>query len=234
MKLLIISFLIALAIKAHAEPIKNESEVGISSAKGNTSSETYIIKQINSYQFDENILRFTGRYLNAFAEDKESARYLSLSLRYEREISKTFSAYAAESLDKDPFAGYRSRIYSDVGGKYFLEQAKESTTYVEAGYRYLTEKRYTNTEASFNYARALVSFEKTPSESITLRWWLEYLPNVDESKEYFINSEVSLSVMLSSAFSLKSGYLLRYNNAPLPGVVYKTDKLLTTAIVAKF
>ncbi len=234
MKLLFISFLIALALKAYASPLSNESEVGISMAKGNTRSETYNVKQINSYKFDENILRFNGRYLNAFAQDKESARFLSLALRYERELSRVFSVYAAESLDKDRFAGYRSRLYSDVGGKYFLEQLKESTTYVEAGYRYLTEKRYTDTQASFNFARALVSFEKTPSESIALRWWLEYLPNVDATKEYFINSEISLSVMLSSVFSLKSGYLLRYNNQPLPGIIYKTDKLLTTAIVAKF
>ena len=234
MKLLFISFLIALAIRANAAVTMNETEVGIAVAKGNTRSETYNIKQLNNYQFDENILRFSGRYLNAFAEDKESARFLNLSLRYERELSKKLSAYASESLEKDRFAGYRSRLFSDVGGKYYVEEKKESITYLEAGYRYMTEKRFNNTQASFNYARAFMSFEKIPSESINLRWWLEYLPNLDATKEYFINSEVSLSVLLSSAFSLKSGYLLRYNNNPLLGVQYKTDKLLTTALVAKF
>jgi putative salt-induced outer membrane protein YdiY len=49
-----------------------------------------------------------------------------------------------------------------------------------------------------------------------------------------MNSELSISAALNNVFSMKTGYLLRYDNLPNPGAFAKTDTLLTTALVAKF
>jgi len=63
---------------------------------------------------------------------------------------------------------------------------------------------------------------------------LEYLPNLSEKNDYQVNTELSLAAALTSVFSLKTGYQVRFDNVPAKGVAFKTDKVLTTALVAKF
>jgi hypothetical protein len=39
---------------------------------------------------------------------------------------------------------------------------------------------------------------------------------------------------MNRIFSLKSGILVRHDQVPAPGILFKTDTLFTTAFVAKF
>lgn len=230
----ILCTLLGISFSNYAATISNETEVGVAVAQGNTRSQLYNAKQMNQLQLDQNIISFNGRYLNAYAGDTESARYLLLSLKYVRELSSIFSLYLAQSLEKDFFAGYRSRVYSDAGFKYSFYKEEKNTAYVEAGYRYSTEKRLSNTQSSTNSLRAFGDIEKKWNENFFSQFWVEYLPNLDETDDYLFNSEISISAVINSVFSLKTGYLLRYDNMPNPGVLRKTDTLLTTAIVSKF
>lgn len=212
----------------------NESELGIAVANGNSESQTYNFKQENKFSFDANMFKFNARYLNTYADDKESARYLLGSLRYEREISSRLSIYAGQMLESDKFSGYDLRHSSDAGLKYFIK--KEDTMYwtAEAGYRYTNEKQLSGAHAYRNQLRAFSEIEKQWSPTITTKLWVEYLPNLDESKDYELNTEASISAALNNVFSIKTGYLLRYDRVPPPTAKTKTDTLLTTALVAKF
>ena len=223
-----------LTTNVFAADFTNESEAGIAVANGNTKSQTYNFKQENGYKFDANLLKFKARFLNTFSNNDESARYILGTLRYERELNEKFSLFVEEGLESDKFAGYHLRHNNDIGGKYNIYKVENFYWYVEAGYRYVNEKLNNGTHSYKNSLRAYTETEKKWTETVSTKYFLEYIPNLKESKDYQINTELSVSAALSTMFSIKTAFLLRYDHLPAPGTVTKTDSLLTTALVAKF
>lgn len=234
MKFLLGALFVLMLNAANAATLTNESELGVAVASGNSQSKNYNFKQENKYSFDENMFKFNARYLNAYADGKESARYLLGSLRYERELSSRLSIYVGQMFESDKFSGYDLRHSSDLGLKYFI--MKEDTFYwtAEAGYRYTNEKQVSGAHAYRNQLRTYTEAEKKWTPTFSTKYWLEYLPNLDESSDYEINSELSVAAAINSVFSIKTGYLLRYDRQPPPSAVTRTDTLFTTALVAKF
>lgn len=234
MKFLMSLILLLTLSVAYAADLTNESELGIAVASGNSESKNYNFKQENKFSFGENMFKFNARYLNTYADEKESARYLLGALRYERELSNRFSVYAGQMLESDKFSGYDLRHSSDAGFKYFIK--KEDTFYwtAELGYRYTNEKQVSGAHAYRNQLRTYTEMEKKWSPTVSTKYYLEYLPNLDDTKDYEINSEASISAALNNVFSIKTAYLLRYDRVPPPTAATRTDTLFTTALVAKF
>jgi len=234
MKWIVLALVTTMLTSTFAADFTNESEAGIAVASGNTKSKNYNVKQANSYKFDANVLKFDARYLNSYSNNDESARYIFGGLRYERELSDRFSLFVAQGFESDKFAGYHLRHSSDIGVKYNI--IKEETFYwlVETGYRYTNEKLNNGSHNYKNSVRGYTETEKKWNPSVSTKYYLEYLPNVKEGKDYQINTELSVSAALTSIFSIKSAYLLRYDHLPAATATTKTDTLLTTALVAKF
>jgi putative salt-induced outer membrane protein len=219
---------------AFAVEIKNESEAGVSVANGNTKAKTYNLKQESSFVFDENTLKLQARYLNAYSNNVESARYILGALRYERALSERVSLIAGQGYESDKFAGYDFRHNSDIGAKYNIVKEEKFYWFLEAGYRYTNEKRLDGSHVYSNSLRGYTETEKKWNENVSTKYYIEYVPSLDESKDYLINTELSLSAALDSTFSIKSSYLVRYDHLPAPGTSTRTDTLLSTALVAKF
>lgn len=215
--------------------LTNESEVGIAAANGNTKTQTYTVKQLNEFKWDENnTLGFKGRYLNAKANGVETARYIMGGLRYAKQVSSRFSFFIGETLEKDKFVSIDKRLIFDLGGKYRFIDTEMSKWFSELGYRYMHEERLDDTKAFSHYARVYTEWEQKWNASFSTKYWAEYLPNITENKDWQFNTELSLSAMLNSVFSMKSGILVRYDHFPAPGILKKTDTLFSTALVAKF
>lgn len=234
MKILFVIAGMLLFSNTFAADFTNESEAGIAVASGNTDSKTYNIKQMNSYKFDANLLKLEARFLNTFSNDVESARYILGSLRYERALSEHFSLFVSEGLESDKFAGYKFRHNNDIGAKYFIYKIENFNWFAEAGYRYVNEKLNSGVHDYKNTLRAYTETEKKWTETVSTKYFIEYLPNLKEGKDYQINTELSVAAAISSIFSIKTAYLLRYDHLPAPGTTNTTDTLLTTALVAKF
>jgi putative salt-induced outer membrane protein len=233
MKSLVAVIFLLLSFLAHAQ-LTNESELGIASANGNTRTQTFSAKQLNDYKWDKNVFSFKARYLNAEANGVESARYFMGGLRYEKQVSNHFGLFVGETLEKDKFAGIEKRLITDVGGKYRFIESEKTKLFSELGYRYMHEERLDETFVFSNYGRFYTEWENKWNTSFSTKYWVEFLPNISEDKDWQLNTELSLSAVMNSIFSLKSGVLLRYDHFPAPGIVYKTDTLFTTALVAKF
>ena len=214
--------------------IANESELGILLAKGNSDSQSYSAKEVLSERWDNNSLKFDGRYLQTKTSGIENARFWLTGLRYDRELSTRLATFLGEILESNKFAGYNQKYNSDIGFKYALTKEEKFLWNVELGYRYTVENQLSGTSAKLHYIRSYIEAEKKWAEGVTTKLWFEYLPNFTTGSDYQMNSEFSVSAALNNVFSLKSGYLLRYDNLPNPGAVAKTDTLLTTALVAKF
>lgn len=213
----------------------NESELGILLAKGNTNSESYSAQEILTYNWvEKNTLKFKGRYLQAKNSGIETVRYWLAGLRYDLAVSHRVSVFAGESLESDKYAGYNQKYNTDVGAKYALLKEPKFLWDAELGYRYTKENQLTGQQNNLNYVRAYTEATKLWSEGVSTKLWFEYLPNLTIGSDYQMNSELSVIAALNNVFSLKTGYLLRYDHLPNPGAHTKTDTLLTTALVAKF
>ena len=233
MKSFFILFLLLSSSVAQAQ-LTNESELGIASANGNTKTQTFNAKQINDYKWEKNVLGLRLRYLNARSNSVETARYFMGGLRYEKQLSNHFGIFIGETFEKDKFAGIDKRYMTDVGGKYRFIESETTKLFSELGYRYMHEERLDGTFAFSNYARFYSEWEHKWNENFSSKYWAEVLPNISEPKDWQFNTELSLIAVLNNIFSVKTGVLLRYDHAPAPGILFKTDTLFTTALLAKF
>ncbi len=234
MKILIASLFLFLSTLTFAN-ITNESELGILLAHGNSDSESWNAKEIAGWNLHEiHLFKFTGRYLQTKTNGVENARFWSGGLRYDRSLNQRLGIFIGEMIESDKYAGFNQKYNSDLGAKYFLIQETKLNCHIELGYRYTVENQLTGTQNKLHYLRGYTEVLKHFNEFVSTQFWFEYLPNLTIASDYQMNSELSITAALNQIFSIKSGYLLRYDNLPAPGALAKTDSLFTTALVAKY
>ncbi len=240
MKSLFISLLISLAfcMSASAQeksPWSHESEAAVVKVDGNTKSDSYSAKQKTVYTFDSNALTAAGRYLQTKAADIETAKSWEASLRYERLFSDAWSAFVQHGAESDAYAGYVQRDNTDIGGKYYFIKSDARNLFSELGARFTNTlptgagKKDNNTSG-----RLYAEYTDKLTETVSAKFWVEYLPNFKDSDAYLVNYEPSMSVMMSQVFSLKVAYLVKYHNKTVTATEKKEDTTFTTALVAKF
>jgi putative salt-induced outer membrane protein len=222
------------SIEIKEDGIKNESEVTLVDAKGNSVSNAFGAKQQNAYKWDDNVVKGQARYFSSTAGGVESSRNWDLGLRYERILTSVWSLYFGQGVESDTFAGFERRYNSDIGSRYTLHKNAEFGWFLEAGYRFSEQHNNDQSIRSSNFGRLYTEAVYTVNESSAVKAWLEYLPNFSQNQAYLANAEFSLNAALSAVLSLKVGYLLKYNNLPPAPATQYLDRLLTTSLIAKF
>ncbi len=212
---------------------KSESQAGMVIVTGNTDTNTLNLGQATQYEFSKNILKITAGYLYQKSGEVLSGKSWNLGLRYDRSLSDLHSVFLAESIEGDRFKGIDQRYMTDVGTKYFFSKNDQLTWFGEVGYRFTKENAITRSR-DLHYARAYTEVEKKWNATVSTKYWLEMLPNFSDSNDWQANTELSLSAILTSLFSLKTAYLLRYDNQLNSPATFLTDKVFTTSLVAKF
>jgi putative salt-induced outer membrane protein len=217
-----------------SSPWKNESELSAVIVSGNTDSQSTSFKQKTSYTFEQNTLVAKGRYLSTLTSGTTTARAWDASGRYERALSNYWSVYTGYGSESDIFAGYVQRDSFDLGGKYFFIKKENQEFIGEAGYRnthtYLTPPAHKYE----NFGRLFSQYTQKLSKTSDAKLWLEYLPNFTNSDAYLFNAEPSLSAALSTMFSVKMSYLLKYQGVVPAGFTEHLDTTYSTALVANW
>ena len=223
--------------EAAESAFKGEAEAGAIVVSGNSDSESYNTKALMTYTQDSNIYTANGRYLKASALGVESARNWEAGLRYDRQLQEYFGVYVGQKAESDVFNGYIQRDSTDAGFKYSIIKSDDMNLISEAGYRYQeTNTTDATTGTSYdNLGRVYVEYNQKANESLSYKYWVEYLPNFTNPDAYLMNTEASMNVMISSMFSLKLAYLLQYQNVIAPATATKYSTTTTTVnLVAKF
>jgi putative salt-induced outer membrane protein len=237
MKLLILSTLLALSAAAQAQDSAakwtNETGLTIVNVDGNTKSESYSANTKLARVFDSNTLSLSGKYLVTKAGSLETARAWEAGARYERALSDSWSAFVAHGAESNSFAGFTQRDNTDLGGKYFFFKSDEGNWFAEAGVRLTKTLPVLGDVKNQTFGRLYTEYNGSFSKTATYKFWVEYLPNFTDSKAYLANLEPSVSVVLSEVFSLKTAYLVKYQEV-VAATAKQTDTQFTTSLVAKF
>ena len=222
------------ALGAHAE-INNESEVGVVITSGNSRVQSLSFKQGNRYEFGPNSLAFNGTFLQTKSQGILSAKRWDLQLRYERKFTDVLSGILSQGVQSDSFAGYLQRINTDVGPKYIILREVDVWEWnVETTYRYSFERKIDGNRLPRHQARFFTEVKRQWSPTASSRFFVEWIPNVRRVSDWEARAELSSSAALTSVFSLKATYLLKYDNLPAVDTALKRDSEFTTSIVAKF
>lgn len=218
----------------HAQ-YSNESEVSVVVSGGNTEVEVYNGQTKNTYKKEKNTYVLGGHYTYATSSQVESARNWDVNFRYERALSKKWSAFFGAQVEGDKFQGIDKRYNFDLGGIYKYFTTDKHNLLSEAGYRLTKEEYLTVTKAdeTFSKARLYTEYNRKHSEAVSFKIWAEYLYNFNETEDWLLNFEPSLNVVLTNMLSFKLAYKGMYDNEPVSGNK-KYDYNYTTGLIAKF
>ncbi len=220
--------------------LSNSSELGIAIAGGNSSSQSYNAKENTSYGLSEkDVLKNTAHYLLGLSNSVKSAENWHADLRYERILSERFTGFTGQGVESDKFSGYDSRLYTDVGGKYYLypDDTKHSYLFTEVGYRYVYESRVpgaTPSNVSSQIIRLYIEGSKAIQEGIWGRFWIELLPDLADTANVIYKFEPSINVTLNKNLALKMAFQGIYRAKPVFVTNQKFDYTYTTSLVANF
>lgn len=213
----------------------HESEASVVTVSGNTETETYAVKQKTINKWETSLVSLSGRYLSASSEGLETAHQWDSTLRYEKDISASWSGFVQHGAESDTFAGYVQRDNSDVGAKYNFVKTDDESLFTELGLRHVRTLPVGADEVTSNGAgRLYVEGWRKLNETVSGKLWVEYIPSFRDSKDWLANGEASLTVMLNKMFSLKVSYLNKHHELTKTDAEKKDDSTFTTSLVAKF
>lgn len=171
---------------------------------------------------------------------KTAERYY-VGIRGKRALSERLELFAGVRGEKDVFAGIDPRYLVEggvifralVGPKHLLSFDLGATWTDET--QVMTLEDGTEVETGIDYLGAVagLSYEWKISDTASFVERLVYYPNFDNSDDWRITSDTSLTAAVNSWLAVKLGYELRFRNEPI-GDNDDTDATTKVSLVARF
>jgi putative salt-induced outer membrane protein len=218
---------------------KDEAELSYIQTGGNTEVTNLSAKNLLTYQATQK-LKLDWSALALFAETKvdgnkeKSAERYATELRLEYSLTERFYTSAHGGWLRDEFAGIDDRYYIGpaVGYKFLIGPMHFLSA--EVGVDYVKEDYVDNTDDDYMRGRAFGEYAFALTEKTRFSQSLEYLHAFDNSDNYNVNSETAIITALSDKLSLKTSYVVNYDNEPIPKELDSTDTTLAVTIIVNF
>ncbi len=180
-----------------------------------------------------------------FTGNKRNADNLNAQARYERFISHLDAAFVGTRFRRDIFAGLDARIQLQAGYQRHFFRKEKHRLWGEVGYDFTYDNLYPNplidpTDAtktrvlsdhqSVHSPRVFAGYENLLNEAVTFVTGIEFLYDIENSKNIRSQWVSELNSKLSDRFSLGLMFAARYDNVPVPGKE-KLDTLTTINLI---
>lgn len=218
-----------------AKRLKAEAELSFVNTSGNTQVTSLSAKNAMTYALTK---KLTGTWrlhaLYAETDGQRSAESYSTQIRMDYLFTDRLYGAGRGGWEKDQFAGIENRYYTGpLIGYHFLTGPKHRFR-AEAGVDYVSEMYTDDTDSDFFDGRAFAAYEWAFAQNTKFTQELEYLVQIDETDNYKINSLSALITTLSNILSLKVGYEIKFDNAPVPDTLEKTDTILAVTLIVNY
>ena len=207
-------------------------ELGLATARGNSDTLRYDGEVSASKETDQNYfyIKAGGRYGESDKEkDTENA---TGEARFQHRLTERMYAGVDGYGLHDPIADldYRARASLALGRQFVLSD--RTALSAEAGPGYVAEKKAGESEG-FLAGRVAQMLEFLVTDRLQIWQSVEYVPNLEDSRVYYVNAEVGLETVLLSSLSLKFTIEDRYDSNPAEGKE-GNDLLTTTSLSWSF
>jgi putative salt-induced outer membrane protein len=212
-----------------------EESATINLTGGNTDLKTYTLESNNKYSVKKNSFSLKGAYRYGESSNVRVSENWNGGLRYDHKLNPKYEPFIGELVEADRFSGIKRRYNTDLGLKYTFSATERSDLFIESGLRYTIEKSTDRSIVDKKAGKGRIYLEggRKIKNDMTIKLWLEYLPNFSESDDYQINFEPSLNMTLTSILSMKTAYLWQYDNVPAVNTG-KHDYNFNLTLIAKF
>jgi putative salt-induced outer membrane protein len=176
--------------------------------------------------------------------------------RYDRFLSGEFVAFLGAQLRRDSLAGLVPRTQIDPGFGYYFYDTATSSTWIEAGYDFLYDRRSEEAidaayatafakdpatavrldkTATAHSARLFYGLKSKLAEGTTITLALEFLQALTrnaatDNHPFRLNGDFIVNAKLTKTFSLAASYSLKYDTGALPGKE-KLDTITALSLV---
>ncbi|MDW7644428.1 MAG: DUF481 domain-containing protein [Desulfuromonadales bacterium] len=212
----------------------DEAELSYVDTSGNTEVTTLSAKNKLQATLTERILAtWKLQALYGETDGEKTAESYMTELRGDYALSERLYTFGAAGWLQDKFAGIDSRYTFGLGiGYKFLDGPKHFLR-GEAGLTYTMDEYTDGSSEEYLGGRLFGEYQYQFTEKNRFSQTLEYLPDFENSDNWLLNSETALIAALNSFLSMKTSYVVKYDNEPAPGSE-KTDRILGVALVVNF
>jgi putative salt-induced outer membrane protein len=218
------------------KPVSFTGDIGFVSTAGNTSVTTLSLGDKLVGRAGKVVLTQLFSLIYGRNEGVENANSILFRGRIDYPLSGKLALYGFGGYERNKFAGIARRFDEGVGLAYKAWVHPKNELSVEAGLGQVQESRYlagtegATSKNNFTSARAAAAYKHLFTRAAYFLQTLEFLPNLENSDDYRINSESALVAPISTHFGLKMAYLIKHNALPPSAGLEKTDRLFTAGV----
>lgn len=179
------------------------------------------------------VFRNRAAFVRSKAESVLTAQSLLFLSRAERAITTRLAGLGEYGYFRDRFAGVSHRNAIAAGLSYKLLNLAQHLLSVDAALGYLDERRLVGPNVSSATYGSGAGYKWKLSETATVSDDVRFTGTFDNSEDWRILQNASVTARLTELFSLKLSNTIGFVNDPVPGFK-STDTNTSIALVAKF
>lgn len=210
------------------------ADLGFVSATGNTEVTTLNVGERLAYTPGRLELAQTLSVIYGETDGVRTASLWRGGVRGDYPLSARIGAYTLVGFERDRFAGLDRRFEEGVGLTLRVIEARRDSLDLESGISLVQQRSLAGISDEFTAGRAAARYAHYFTAVAYFEERLEFLPNLERSEDYRINSETALVAPFSRALALRLGYIVRFDNEPAEPGLRKADRLFTTGIQVAF
>lgn len=220
-------------------PTELSADLGVVDVSGNTSTSSInanarYIRRIDKWEFKEDLGEVYGKTVGV-----ESSNLLRLGTRADYAVAAHVAVYGLGAYDRNRFAGIRSRYAEGAGGVWKVIATDVDQFNIEGGYQYTQQKNLIGPDHNFSALRLASDWKHSFTKASYFYQAVEYVPDIEDSQDYRINSETGVVAPLSAHIGIKFSYVVRFANEPPlnaagTALLRKTDRILSAGVQVSY
>jgi putative salt-induced outer membrane protein len=209
-------------------------QLGYINTSGNTQTETFSLDGTMKKEWGVNNLALTVDAQYGQADNIETKNKYFLELEYGYKFTSKFSLTYVVGFKNDKFSSYNYQSYTGPGVKYEAYKSSTQLLNVDASVLLSKDEQRTdlatpNFDETYSSYKAKATYELKIMDNLKFNQELSYRASFEESDNYFVFSDSSLSSKISDIFSAGIAYKIDYTNF-VPSSIERTDKTLTAFV----
>lgn len=226
---------------------KSETSLSLVLTRGNNKAFSFSFDTDQNLEFNKNRINLKGRFIDSSSNGEKTAEIYSSQLKYDRKISSRVYLLGFVRYERNKLSGYLSRIgLSAGGGISWIKNTKHQVTSELAfgwnnerenqlNFSVIAPSQVWAQTLSSSFISSVMTHKWTGriSESAQIMVQETLFLNLEEPKDFRLNSHYEISSSINRNLALKTSVEIIYEHHPVEG--YKnTDTFILSSVVLKF